>query len=115
MYRCRDVTMSRCIDVTQFCNDLCIGHNVAMIRDTFVALWCLPIHAEPTGFAVIEKLTIILILKDLVPKIDIQIFFLSFFITFFENHLLYYFMIPDLTEICLFEISHLKIVIFQFL
>jgi len=41
-----------CIDVTQFCNDLCIGHNVAMIRDTFVALWCSPIHAEPTGFAV---------------------------------------------------------------
>jgi hypothetical protein len=26
--------------------------NVAMIRDTFVALWCSPIHAEPTGFAV---------------------------------------------------------------
>jgi hypothetical protein len=41
-----------CIDVTQFCNDLCIGHNVAMIRDTFVALRCSPIHAEPTGFAV---------------------------------------------------------------
>jgi hypothetical protein len=41
-----------CIDVTQFCNDLCIGHNVTMIRDTFVALWCSPIHAEPTGFAV---------------------------------------------------------------
>jgi len=29
-----------CIDVTQFCNDLCIGHNVALLRDTFVALWC---------------------------------------------------------------------------
>jgi len=28
------------MDVTQFCNDLCIGQNVAMI------------HAEPTGFAV---------------------------------------------------------------
>jgi len=41
-----------CIDVTQFCTDLCIGHNAAMIRDTFVALWCSPIHAEPTGFAV---------------------------------------------------------------
>ncbi len=41
-----------CIDVTQFCNDLCIGHDVAMIRDTFVALRCSPIHAEPTGFAV---------------------------------------------------------------
>jgi len=41
-----------CIDVMQFCNDLCIGHNVAMIRDTFVALWCSPIHAEPTGSAV---------------------------------------------------------------
>ncbi len=50
MQRCRDVSMSQCIDVwmsrcndaTQFCNDLCIGHNVAMIRDTFVALWCSP-------------------------------------------------------------------------
>ncbi len=54
MYRCRDVAMYRkpCIDVTQFCNDLCIGHNVAMIRGTFAALWCSPIHAEPTGFAV---------------------------------------------------------------
>jgi len=54
MSRCNDVAMYRkpCIDVTQFCNDLCIGHNVAMIRDTFVALWCSPIHAEPTGFAV---------------------------------------------------------------
>jgi len=48
MYRCRDVskTMYRCND------DLCIGHNVAMIRDTFVALWCSPKHAVPTGFAV---------------------------------------------------------------
>ena len=27
-----------CIDVTQFCNDLCIGHNVAMIRNTFFGL-----------------------------------------------------------------------------
>jgi hypothetical protein len=52
MSQCNDVAMYRkpCIDVTQFCNDLCIGHNVAMIRDTFVALWCSPIHAEPTGF-----------------------------------------------------------------
>ena len=41
-----------CIDVTEFCSDLCIGHNVAMIRDTFVALRCSPIHAEPPGFAV---------------------------------------------------------------
>jgi hypothetical protein len=58
MYRCNDVAMYRkpCIDVTQFCNDLCIGHNVAMIRDTFVALWCSPIHAEPTGFAVFKYL-----------------------------------------------------------
>ncbi len=32
------------------CNDLCIGQNVAMIRDTFVAFCCSPIHAEPTGF-----------------------------------------------------------------
>ncbi len=48
-----DVAMYRqCIDITQFCNDLCIGHNGAMIRDTFVALWCSPIHAEPSGFAV---------------------------------------------------------------
>ena len=60
MYRCRDqcidVAMYRkpCIDVTQFCNDLCIGSNVAMLRDTFVALWCSPIHAEPTGFAVLS-------------------------------------------------------------
>jgi hypothetical protein len=38
--------------VRQFCKDLCFGHNVAMICDTFVALWCSPIHAEPTGFAV---------------------------------------------------------------
>jgi hypothetical protein len=58
MYRCIDqcidVAMYRkpCIDVIQFCNDLCIGHNVAMIRDTFVALWCSLIHVEPTGFAV---------------------------------------------------------------
>ena len=52
MYRCNNVSMSKFIDVTQFCNDLCIGHKVAMIRDTFVALWCSPIHAEPTGFAV---------------------------------------------------------------
>ncbi len=54
MSRCIDVAMYRkpCIDVTEFCNDLCIGHNVAMIRDTFVALWCSPIHAEPTDFAV---------------------------------------------------------------
>jgi hypothetical protein len=54
MSQCNDVAMYRkpCIDVTEFCNDLCIGHNVAMIRDTFVALWCSPIHAEPTGFAV---------------------------------------------------------------
>jgi hypothetical protein len=65
MYRCRDVSMSRCddvaifrkpcIDVTEFRNDLCIGHNVAMIRDTFVTLWCSPIHAEPTGFAVSQN------------------------------------------------------------
>ncbi len=57
MSRCNDIAMYRkpCIDVTEFCNDLCIGHNVAMIRDTFVALWCSPIHAEPTGFAVCEK------------------------------------------------------------
>jgi len=48
MSRCNDVSMSRCIEK----NDLCIGHNVAMIRDTFVALWFSPIHAEPTGFAV---------------------------------------------------------------
>jgi len=44
--------MYRCIDITQFCKDLCIGHNVAIICDTFDALWCSPIHAEPTGFAV---------------------------------------------------------------
>ncbi len=58
MSRCNDVAMHRkpCIDVTQFCNDLCIGHNVAMIRDTFVALWFSPIHAEPTGFAVIANI-----------------------------------------------------------
>ncbi len=41
-----------CIDVTQFCNDLCIGQNVAIIRNTFVGFCCSPIHAEPTGFAV---------------------------------------------------------------
>jgi len=54
MLRCIDVVMYRkpCIDVTQFCNDLCIALNVAMIRDTFFALWRSPIHAEPTGFAV---------------------------------------------------------------
>ncbi len=48
----RSMYRKPCIDVKQFCNNLCIGHNVAMIRDIFVALWCSPIHAEPTGFAV---------------------------------------------------------------
>ncbi len=48
MYRCRNVSKT-----IYRCNDLCIGHNVAMIRDTFVALWCSPILAEPTGFAVL--------------------------------------------------------------
>jgi len=54
MSRIIDVTMYRkpCIDVAQFCNDLCIGQNVAKIRDTFVAFCCSPIHSEPTGFAV---------------------------------------------------------------
>ncbi len=53
MYRYRDYRIS-CIDGTQFCKDLCIGQNVAMIRDTFVAFCCLPIHAQPTGFTVSE-------------------------------------------------------------
>jgi hypothetical protein len=44
-----------CIDVMQFCNDLCIGQNVAMICDTFVEFCCSPIHVEPTGFAVLLK------------------------------------------------------------
>jgi hypothetical protein len=44
-----------CIDVMQFCNDLCIDQNVAMICDTFVEFCCSPIHAEPTGFAVLLK------------------------------------------------------------
>jgi len=48
--------MYRCRDATQFCNDLCIGHNVAMKRDTFFALWCSPIHVEPTSFAVFKLL-----------------------------------------------------------
>ena len=40
--------MSRALrcDLTKFCNDLCIGKNVAMIRGTFFAL------VEPTDFAV---------------------------------------------------------------
>ena len=40
--------MSRALrcDLTKFCNDLCIGQNVAMIRGTFFAL------VEPTDFAV---------------------------------------------------------------
>jgi len=37
-----------CIDVAQFCNDLCFGQNVA----TFVAFCCSPIHAKPASFAV---------------------------------------------------------------
>jgi hypothetical protein len=41
-----------CIDVAQFCNDLCIGQNVAMIRDTFDAFCC---SAEPTDLAVLKK------------------------------------------------------------
>ncbi len=56
MLRCIDVAMYRkpCIDVAQFCNDLCIGQNVAMIRDTFVAFCFSSIHAEPTGFSVLN-------------------------------------------------------------
>jgi hypothetical protein len=46
MSRCDEL----CIDVTEFCNDLCIGQNVAMKRDTFFAFLCSSIHAEPTGF-----------------------------------------------------------------
>ncbi len=28
---------------------------MSLIRDTFVALWCSPIHGEPTGFIALLK------------------------------------------------------------